>query len=69
MNERWIPPVSVKRTVFLAGHAECTTCRAHVRPTPAAIALARVVTAKKATAWCSVCCTPTTYDLDPLLAA
>ena len=65
MNNHWIAPTSVPRTVFLDGRAECHVCGAHVRPSMATKAFVRIVVASTATAWCSVCTMTTEYDLEP----
>ena len=56
---------AVPRGLFLDGHAECRTCRAHVRPTPQTRAYVREAATPTAVAWCSVCCATNEYRLDP----
>jgi hypothetical protein len=65
MNNYAMSPTPVLRTLFLDGHAECRTCRAHVRPSKASVASARTSSARIESAWCSVCCTRTDYELQP----
>lgn len=65
MNNYWIRPTPVLRTLFLDGHAECRKCQAHVRPNPVTSAFVRRATASTASAWCNVCSTTTDYRLEP----
>ena len=69
MNYHWTVPTSVARATFLDGRAECQKCGAHVRPSMETSAFVRISSASTGTAWCSVCCTRTEYDLEPRRAA
>ena len=64
MNNHSIAPTSVPQSFFLDGRAECGECGAHVRPSTATRALVRISNPPRGTAWCSVCCTTTDYELE-----
>jgi hypothetical protein len=65
MTTYFITPVSVTRSLFLEGLAECATCGAHVQPSAITRAFVRRIAASSASAWCAVCCNTTDYRLEP----
>lgn len=65
MDNYWVRPTTVQRTIFLDGQALCRKCKAHVRPSKAESAFVRLSGASTAIAWCSVCTTTTNFDLEP----
>ena len=69
MNNYWVRPTPVQRSLFLDGQAECRTCRAHVRPTMVTSAFVRKASASAASAWCDVCSTTTDNHLEPRCVA
>lgn len=65
MNNHITTSITVPRSVFLEGHAECQRCQAHVRPSTTTSAFVRLAQASMASAWCTVCCSTTSYILQP----
>jgi putative hemolysin len=60
-----ITPLSVPRSHFLDGLAECATCGAHVQPSMTTSAFVRRSVASSASAFCAICGTTTDYQLEP----
>jgi uncharacterized OB-fold protein len=65
MNIQFITPLSVARSRFLEGLAECATCGSHVQPSAMTSAFVRQIAASSASAWCAACGTTTEYQLEP----
>jgi hypothetical protein len=60
-----ITPVSVTRSHFLDGLAECATCGACVQTSMTTSAFVRRSMASSASASCAICGTTTDYQLEP----
>jgi hypothetical protein len=65
MTTYFITPLSVTRSHFLDGLAECATCGAHVRPSLTTSTFVRRFMPSSAKAFCTICSTTTDYQLEP----
>ena len=65
MTTYFITPMSVTRSLFLAGLAECSTCGSFVKPSAMTSAFVRRFLPSSAKAFCMLCSTTTDYQLEP----
>jgi len=65
MDNMVIAPTTLRRTVLLAGLAQCPKCNAFVRPSAGESSFVRLYASRIGNARCDSCYTVTDYKLEP----